>query len=199
MVERRDPPARLPQVGQDELSEEARAFLGKWTGGIFKNADANPVLRTFAHHPQLADVFSPLNIHLLSTSTLPVKERQIAIMRTAWLTKAVYMWSSHLQTSVSCGLSPEMYGPIQNGPDDPYFTDFERVVLRAAEDLVTDRKVSDGNWAELAAEWDEKQLLDFLFTVGCYVMIAGVMRSTGVERQDDLIELAEKYGAPQAD
>ena len=149
-----------------------------------------------SHHPQLADVFSPLNIHLLSTNTLPVKERQIAIMRTAWLTKAVYMWSSHLQTSVSCGLSPDMYGPIQRGPDDPYFTDFERVVMRAAEDLVTDRKVNDENWAALAEQWNEKQLLDFLFTVGCYVMVAGVMRSTGVERQDDLIELAEKYGAP---
>ena len=82
-----DPPARLPQISRDELSEESRAFLNKWTGGFFKDADKNPVLRTFAHHPQLAEVFSPLNIHLLSTSTLPVKERQIAIMRTAWQTR----------------------------------------------------------------------------------------------------------------
>lgn len=192
-----DPPARLPEIERDKLTEEARAFLGKWTGGIFKNADANPVLRTFAHHPHLAEVFSPLNIHLLSTSTLPVKERQIAIMRTAWQTKAVYMWSSHLQTSINCGLSPEMYGPIQNGPDDPYFTEFERVVMRATDELVADRKVSDANWQALAAQWNEQQLLDFLFTVGCYVMVAGVMRSTGVARQQDLLELAEKYGAPE--
>jgi 4-carboxymuconolactone decarboxylase len=196
-MSRPDPPARMPQVGRDELSKEARAFLDKWTGGIFSNADKNPVLRTFAHHPALADVFSPLNIHLLSTNTLPVKLRQIAIMRAAWQTKANYMWSSHLQTSVSCGLSPEMYGPIQNGPDDPYFTELERVVMRATDDLVSDRKVSEENWAALAAEWDEKQLLDFLFTVGCYVMVAGVMRSTGVPRDADLIELAEKYGAPE--
>ncbi|MCB2077824.1 MAG: hypothetical protein KDE55_09020 [Novosphingobium sp.] len=194
---RPDPPARLPQVSQDDLSDEARAFLGKWTGGIFKNADANPVLRTFAHHPALADVFSPLNIHLLSTNTLPVKERQIAIMRTAWQCKATYMWSSHLQTSKSCGLSDEMYAPIQAGPNDPYFTEFERVVMRATDDLVADRKIGDTNWDALAAQWNEKQLLDFMFTVGCYAMVAGVMRSTGVERQPDLLALAEKYGAPE--
>lgn len=192
-----DPPARMPQIERENLSEEAKAFLGKWTGGIFRNADSNPVLRTFAHHPALAEVFSPLNIHLLSTSTLPVKERQIAIMRTAWLTKAVYMWSSHLQTSLNCGLSDDMYAPIQNGPDDPYFTAFEQVVMRATDELVADRKVSDENWQALAAEWNEKQLLDFLFTVGCYVMVAGVMRSAEVPRGADLIELAEKYGAPE--
>ena len=140
----KDPPARMPQVAQEDLDEAQRAFLGKWTGGIFNNADKNPVLRTFAHHPALADVFSPLNIHLLSTNTLPVKLRQIAIMRTAWLTKATYMWSSHLNTSRSCGLSDAMYAPIQHGPDDPYFTPLERTVMRATEDLVTPAQVERG-------------------------------------------------------
>lgn len=191
-----DPPARLSQIRDEEFTDETRAFFGQWVGGIFKNADANPVLRTFAHHPVLANAFSPLNVHLLSTNTLPVKERQIAIMRTAWLTKATYMWSSHLNTSRVCGLSDEMYAPIQHGPDDPYFSDFERVVMRATEDLVRDHEVSEANWTALREQWDEKQILDFLFTVGCYVMVAGVMRSTGAERQDDLLELAEKYGAP---
>jgi alkylhydroperoxidase family enzyme len=194
-----DPPARLPQVRLEDFTDETRAFFAQWTGGIFSNADQNPVLRTFAHHPQLANAFSPLNIHLLSSNTLPVKQRQIAIMRTAWITKAVYMWSSHLQTSVTCGLSPEMYGPIQRGADDPYFTDFERSVIRATEDLVNDHKISDANWNALMAEWNERQMLDFLFTVGCYVMVAGVMRSTRAERQQDLLELADKYGAPPAD
>jgi alkylhydroperoxidase family enzyme len=196
---RPDPPARLPQVRDEDFTDETRAFFGQWVGGIFKDADTNPVLRTFAHHPQLANAFSPLNIHLLSTNTLPVKQRQIAIMRTAWITKAIYMWSSHLNTSVRCGLSPDMYGPIQRGADDPYFTDFERVVIRATEDLVRDHKISDANWHALMAEWNEKQMLDFLFTVGCYAMVAGVMRSTGAERQENLLELASKYGAPEAD
>jgi 4-carboxymuconolactone decarboxylase len=194
-----DPPARLPQIRDEDFTAETHAFFGQWSGGIFKDADKNPVLRTFAHHPALANAFSPLNIHLLGENTLPVKLRQIAIMRTAWLTRAVYMWSSHLQTSVSCGLSTDMYGPIRNGPDDPYFTPFERTVMLATEDLVNDRKVGDANWAALRAEWDEKQMLDFLFTVGCYAMVAGVMRSTGAERLPDLLELADRYGAPSAD
>ncbi len=186
----------MPQVRPEDFTAETRAFFDQWTGGIFKGADTNPVLRTFAHHPKLAGLFSALNVHLLSTNTLPVKQRQIAIMRTAWITGAVYMWSSHLATSVSAGLSPEMYGPIQRGADDPYFTEFERVVIRATEELVHDHFISEANWQALMAEWDNQQMLDFMFTVGSYAMVAGVMKSTGAQRNADLIELAEKYGAP---
>jgi alkylhydroperoxidase family enzyme len=195
-----DPPARLPQVRDDQFTDETRAFFDQWTGGIFSNAEQNPVLRTFAHHPVLANAFSPLNIHLLGPeNTLPVKLRQIAIMRVAWITKATYMWSSHLNTSKVCGLSDEFYGPVQRGADDPYFTDLERTVIRATEDLVRDQRIGDEHWAILRAAWTDKQLLDFMFTVGCYTMVAGVMRSTGAERQEDLLALAEKYGAPATD
>lgn len=191
-----DPPARLPQIRDDQFTDETRAFFDQWTGGMFRDADTNPVLRTFAHHPALANAFSPLNIHLLAGNTLPVKLRQIAILRTAWLTKATYMWSSHLNTTVSVGCSPDMFAPVQRGPGDPYFTPFERTVMLATEELVRSHEVGDANWRALAAEWNEQQLLDFLFTVGCYVMTAGVMRSTGAERQPDLLALAEQYGAP---
>ena len=198
-MQRSDPEPRMPPVRPEEFTDEMKEFLGKWTGGIFRNADSNPVLLTFAHHPKLADAFSPFNIHILSGNTMPVKQRQIAIMRTAWICKATYMWSSHLNTSVRCGLDPDMFGPLQVGADDPYFTEFEKVVIRATEELVNDRKVGDENWAALMKEWNNQQMLDFLFTVGVYVTTAGVMRSTGVQRMDDLLELAEKYGAPDPD
>ncbi|MGB8364543.1 MAG: carboxymuconolactone decarboxylase family protein [Rhizomicrobium sp.] len=191
-----DPPPRMPQVKPDEFTDETRAFFSRWTGGYFKNAEANPTLLTFAHHPHLAELFSQFNIHLLTTNTLPVKQRQIAIMRTAWICKAVYMWSSHLRTSMSCGLEPDMFRPIQVGPNDPYFTAFERTIIRATDELVADKQVSDVSWHALMAEWDNRQMLDFLFTVGAYVTVAGVMRSTGVQREPELLELAAKYGAP---
>jgi alkylhydroperoxidase family enzyme len=191
-----DPAPRMAPARPEEFTEDTRAFLAKWTGGFFNNADKNPVLLTFAHHPQLADVFSQLNIHLLTTSTLPVKQRQIAIMRLAWVCKAVFMWSSHLNTSVACGLDPEMFDPIKVGAADPYFTEFERSVIRATEELIDDRQISDASWQALMREWTNQQMLDFLFTVGAYMTVAYVMRSTGAQRPAELLELAERYGAP---
>jgi 4-carboxymuconolactone decarboxylase len=73
--------------------------------------------------------------HLLSTTSLPLRERQIAIMRTAWICDAWYMWSSHPRTSPRRGLEPELFGALQVGASDPYFTEFERTVIHATEDL----------------------------------------------------------------
>jgi len=191
-----DPPARIAPLEPAEMPDDARAMFDAWAAGPFQGSDRNPVLQTFAHHPRLAAVFSPFNIHLLSTTTLPLRERQIAIMRTAWLCEARYMWSSHLRTSLRRGIEPELFDPIKAGADDPYFTDFERRVVLATDELVATRVLGDENWAALREHWNEQQMLDFLFTVGTYVMVAGVMRSVGMAREPELLELAARHGAP---
>jgi alkylhydroperoxidase family enzyme len=187
----------MPPLTPETSTKEAKKMFERWRRGPFKNSDKNPVLWTFAHNPKLADLFSALNIHLLSTTSLPLRERQIAIMRTAWVCDARYMWSSHLRTSLQRGLEPQLFGALQVGASDPYFTEFERTVIHATEDLVSHRLVSDANWKALAAHWSNTQLLDFMFTVGTYVCIAGVMRSTGVQREEELLDLAERFGAPR--
>ena len=52
----------------------------------------------------------------------------------------------------------------------------------------TTRTVSDATWAALAAELDEQQLMDVVFTVGAYDLVAMAFRSFGVELDDDLLE-----------
>ena len=41
--------------------------------------------------------------------------------------------------------------------------------------------IGDETWATLAADLDEQQLFDLIFTVGCYETIAFLMRSIGLE------------------
>ena len=82
---------------------------------------------------------------------------------------------------------------------EPIAAAFDYESQIATEELVRNHKIGEGNWQALMAEWNKQQMLDFMFTVGSYAMIAGVMRSTGAERQADLLALAEKYGAPSPD
>jgi 4-carboxymuconolactone decarboxylase len=191
-----DPTSRMPPLTAETSTKEAEDMFDRWRSGPFKGSDQNPVLWTFAHNPLLADVFSALNIHLLSTTSLPLRDRQIAIMRTAWVCRSRYMWSSHLRTSLRRGLEPQLFGALKIGASDPYFTEFEGTVIVATEELIMNRLISAASWKALAAQWNNAQLLDFMFTVGTYVCIAGVMRSTGVQREEELLELAERYGAP---
>ena len=63
-------------------------------------------------------------------------------------------------------------------------------MVRAVDELLADALISDGTWAVLAAELDVQQLMDLVFTVGAYDLLAMAFRSFGVELDDDLLENA---------
>ena len=59
-------------------------------------------------------------------------------------------------------------------------------MLRAVDELVADAEITDGTWQELAVELDRHQLMDLVFTVGAYDLLAMAFKSFGVELDDDL-------------
>ena len=59
-------------------------------------------------------------------------------------------------------------------------------MLRAVDELVADAQITDVTWAELAGELDRQQLMDLVFTVGAYDLLAMAFRSFGVELDADL-------------
>jgi hypothetical protein len=59
-------------------------------------------------------------------------------------------------------------------------------MLRAVDELVADAEISDRTWAELAGELDRHQLMDLVFTVGAYDLLAMAFKSFGVELDEDL-------------
>ena len=61
-------------------------------------------------------------------------------------------------------------------------------MLAAVDDLVgSGMEISDVTWQALAAELDEQQLMDLVFTVGAYDLLAMAFRSFGVELDEDLL------------
>ena len=59
-------------------------------------------------------------------------------------------------------------------------------MLAAVDELVGDAMVADATWAQLASELDEQQLMDLVFTVGAYEVVAMAFRSFGIELDEDL-------------
>ena len=163
------------------------------------NVDENYVLNTLGQHPELAKHFLGFNRYLLMSSTLPVRLRQIAILRVCWQKRARYMWSSHLRTSLRNGLSGDDFEPVKAGQASPYWNEEERTILVATDQLMETSNLDDEAWGALAAFLDHHQIMDFLFTVGTYVQLAMVLNAIRVEREPELIELAELYGAPTSD
>jgi alkylhydroperoxidase family enzyme len=144
------------------------------------------VLGTLAHHPELTRAYHVFNGHLLFASTLSPRERELLILRVAAVREAEYEWAQHVVQAADAGLSPDDIERIAEGPDAPGWSSLEAAMLRAVDELIRDAKVSDTTWEVLAGDLEVPQLMDLVFTVGAYELLAMAFRSFGVELDDDL-------------
>jgi alkylhydroperoxidase family enzyme len=147
---------------------------------------ARNALGTFAHHPVLAKAFHTFNGHILFTSTLSDRQRELLVLRVATVRDAEYEWAQHVLIAGDAGITREEIERIRSGGSAPGWTPLEAALLDAADELLADACIGDATWATLAAEFDHPQLLDVIFTVGAYELVAMVFKSCGVELDDDL-------------
>jgi alkylhydroperoxidase family enzyme len=145
------------------------------------------VLGTLARHPALTTAFHTFNGHVQFATTLSPRERELLILRVAAVRGAAYEWAQHAVLAGDAGLDDEEVARIAVGPDAPGWSSQDQAMLRAVDELVTDAKITDETWATLAAELDEQQLMDLVFTVGAYDLLAMALLSFGVELDADLI------------
>jgi alkylhydroperoxidase family enzyme len=191
-----DPEARISRIPAAQRTDEMRDIISLFAGPGRINVDNNYVLTTFVHHPDLARSYLSFNRYLLMSSTLPVRLRQIAIMRVAWLKKGRYVWASHLRTSLRNDLCGDDFPPIKEGEHSPHWTNEERYILRATDQLMENTDLDDATWSLLCEFLETKQVLDFLFTVGAYSLLSLVCNAIRIEREPELLELVEMYGEP---
>ena len=144
------------------------------------------VLGTLALHPELARAYHVFNGHILYATSLSERQRELVVLRVAAVRDAAYEWAQHAVLAGDVGLTEQDLARIAEGPGAPGWSPLERAMLRAVDELVADAAIGDETWAALSAELDTHQLLDLIFTVGAYDLLAMVFRSVGVELDDDL-------------
>ena len=59
-------------------------------------------------------------------------------------------------------------------------------MLSAVDELIGEGEIADGTWDLLSAELSEQQVMDLVFTVGAYEILALAFRSFGIELDEDL-------------
>ena len=169
---------RLEPLPDEKLGEEERVGLGD--GPVLN------IFRTLAHHPKLMKRWLVFGNHVLAKSTLPPRDREIAILRIGWLCRAEYEWRQHVVVGRRAGLSDDEIRRIREGADAPGWSELERALLRATDELHADAFISDETWADLSQQYDTQQLMDLVFTVGQYNLVSMALNTLGVQAESDL-------------
>jgi 4-carboxymuconolactone decarboxylase len=167
---------RLSPLPADQWDEATQQALSAMRG-----ADTNNALSTFAHHPALAKAFLRFNVHLLMSSTLPTRIRELAILRVAHRRDCAYEWSHHVEMAKDEGITDDQIAAVRRGEAAD---EFDRVVLTAVDELEDKSQLSDQTWAALGERLNDQQRMDFIFTVGCYALLAMAFNTFGVELEN---------------
>jgi alkylhydroperoxidase family enzyme len=155
-------------------------------GGRPDRPRASNTLGTFAHHPDLAEAWLRFNGHILYGTTLTLRQREILVLRVAAVRRSAYEWAQHVVHKDEAGLTDEDIARIAFGPEAPFLDPLERALIRCVDELIGDGAIGDETWAQLSGSLDERQLLDVIFTVGAYDVLAWLFGSVGVELDSDL-------------
>jgi alkylhydroperoxidase family enzyme len=143
-------------------------------------------LGTMARYPALTQAFHTFNGHVLFASTLSARQRELLILRVARVRRSDYEWAQHVVLAGDAGISSGDIARIAEGPEAAGWPPLERAMLRAVDELLSDAMITDATWQVLASALDEQQLMDLIFTVGAYDVLAMAFRSFAVELDDDL-------------
>jgi alkylhydroperoxidase family enzyme len=171
---------RVAPLADDEMDAETRALLGATSGDLRRGPILN-IFRTIAHHPKLLKRWLVFGAHVLAKSTLPPRERELAILRIGWRCGSEYEWGQHVAIGRESGLSDDEIRRVAKGPGAPGWNAFDAAILRAVDELHDDSFLSDASWNALTARWSTEQVIDFIFAVGQYTLVSMALNSLGVQ------------------
>jgi len=185
---------RIPPLPPDQWGDDVRAGIAalRPAGATqeLRRSQGGPrginVLGTLAQHPALMQAYHAFNGHILYTNSLEPRQRELLVLRVAARRGAEYEWRQHVHIARDLGFSDSDIERIAEGPHAAEWSPLDAAMLRAVDELVADAEITDGTWAELADELDRHQLMDLVFTVGAYDLLAMAFKSFGVELDDDL-------------
>ena len=180
-----DKPPRVLPLDRDEHAAEIVAFTSLLRNEV-ACAELTPVpleycpdlVPTLLRHPELWKRLSSLSaIVQCAQAKVPVRIRQLAILRTVWLCGAPYQWGEHLERTRQAGVSDEEIERIKAGSAVSGWSRFDKAVLSAVEELHTSSFVVDDTWTTLAEQFDENQMIELMVLIGQFTSVAFLLNS----------------------
>lgn len=168
---------RIPALPPEQWDDKAKELMQPF---VESGRDFN-IFRTLMNHPDLAKRWLVFASHILEKSTLPERERELAILRIGHMRNAAYEWKKHADISRYLGMSEADIESSKTGPLTEGVSELDRLVYQATDELLEDAFISEETWNGLSQHLDTRQLMDLVFTVGQYNLVCMALNSFGVQ------------------
>jgi len=169
-------PPRLAALPANERTPRQQALLDEISmvvvDGVRKPREDKAALEILIRHAELYKAHMEVAQKYLSDCEMSIRDRELAILRLAWLSQAPFEWGSHVKIAKRNGVTAEEVERVIEGSSAPGWSQQDRAILRAIEELHFDSMISDATWAELQTFYNDKKLIELVILAGQYKTVA---------------------------
>lgn len=181
---------RLRLSERSDWSEEVGDILGQ------AEPPSLNVLYAIGHHPHLLGPFLAYSATIAMRGVLSRRDSEVLALRAAWNCRSEFEWGHHVHYAREAGISEAEIARLARSNEDGW-SERDRLLVRAADELHDHKIVSEETWKCLRGELDEAQLIELLFVVGHYTMLSMLTNSAGVPLEEGFDRLPADLEAPE--
>ena len=169
-------PPRLPPLPPEERTGRQQELLDEISmvvvDGVRKPREDKVALEILIRHAELYNAHMEVAKKYLSDCEMDIRDRELAILRIAWLSRAPFEWGSHVKIAKRNGITSEEIERLIEGSSAPGWSKRDRAIVRAVEELHSDSMISDDTWSDLQEVYNDKKLIEVVILAGQYKTVA---------------------------
>jgi alkylhydroperoxidase family enzyme len=150
-------------------------------GGRVTGSGPANIFTTLGQHPRLFRAWLRYSAHLMPFGQLPRRDTELVILRVAWQCRSAYEWHQHVPIALRMGLTPDEVAGVTDSPPAAGFTERQRAMLAASDELLAQRALSDATWSAAQATLSNREAIELCLLIGNYQGLASTIGGLGIQ------------------
>lgn len=172
----RGQPPRLSALAPEARTERQQVLLNEMgmvvVDGVRKPRSDMAALEIMLRHAELYKAHMGVAQIFLSEGEMSIRDRELAILRLAWLSQAPFEWGSHVMIAKRNGVTAEEVVRVIDGSAAPGWNKQDRAIVRAIEELHFDSMITDETWTDLQEFYNDRKQIELVILAGQYKTVA---------------------------
>ncbi len=157
---------RISRLGRNDVTIETGEIYDRY---MRQRGNVPNMFRTVAHRPE---IFQTMIAHfeaVLHTGTLPLKLKELAIVRTSQLNRCSYCLASHSRICKTLGWSDDQLVNLADYAQRDDFTHAEKVALQLAEWMTRNQgPLTEEQWQQVRDVYSEGEVVELMAAIGLF-------------------------------
>lgn len=165
----------VPLPEMKNLSDDVRAVVDGFPMNVF---------RMLANAPASIKALSDLAKSILFYSEFDPRKREIAVLRVAHITKALYEWTHHVSLAKNFNVSDREIEKICTEEPVKSLDEEGNLLCRVADEISRNVRLSDDALAQILERYGTRGATELILCVSYFNLLSRFLESTRVELEN---------------